>query len=108
LFSLILSVDEKSIQCEYEIKQFSEKLKDAKKEKEYKIECEEIAKIINKYNSKQNLQNSLNNLSEENIKIKNNYDNLYRKISKHSKKLSLLVKIIDELNNNLDESSEGY
>ena len=42
------------------------------------------------------------------MKIKNNYDHLYKKVNKHSKKLSLLVKIIDELNNNLEDSSEGY
>ena len=41
------------------------------------------------------------------MKIKNNHDHLYKKVSNHSKKLSLLVKIIDELNNNLDDSSEG-
>ena len=40
------------------------------------------------------------------MKIKNSYDGLFKKINKHSKRLSLLVRLIDELNNNFDEDSE--
>jgi hypothetical protein len=53
------------------------------------------------------LENNLNNLEKENEKITNNYNHLYKKMNKNSKRLSLLIKIIDELNNDIeDEVSE--
>ncbi len=53
------------------------------------------------------MENNLNNLEKENEKITNNYNNLYKKMNKNSKRLSLLLKIIDELNNDIeDELSE--
>ena len=52
------------------------------------------------------MENNLNNLIEENKKVSNNYNHLFKKMNKHSKRLSLLVKVIDELNYDIDDLSE--
>ena len=71
--------------------------------KEYKIQCEEIAKIINSYGSKEDLQEKIYTLEEDIEKIKNTDNQIMQKLDGQTKKLSLLVKLVDELKNNFNE-----
>jgi uncharacterized protein (DUF1015 family) len=45
----------------------------------------------------------IKSLEEENNRYNTNRDNLIDKINNKSKKLSLLLKLVDELKNNVDE-----
>jgi hypothetical protein len=93
-----------------EIDECEEKLIEARNEKEYKIHCEEIAKLINSYDSKQILEeysliniSQINALENENNKYINRTNNLMEKINNKSKKLSLLLKLVSELKSNTEE-----
>lgn len=86
-----------------EIHECSRNLIEARNEKEYKIQCEEIAKIINSYGSKEDLQEKIYSLEEDIEKIKNTDNQIMQKLDGQTKKLSLLVKLVDELKNNFNE-----
>jgi hypothetical protein len=86
-----------------EIHEYSRSLIEARNEKEYKIQCEEIAKIINSFGSKEDLQDKICTLEEDIEKIKNTDNQIMQKLDGQTKKLSLLVKLVDELKNNFSE-----
>jgi hypothetical protein len=93
-----------------EIEEFNTKFIQAKKDKDYKNSCEEIGKVINSYSSQTELNNQINQLDTENKKIKNSQNNIMKKISSQSKKLSLLLSLVNDLKNisNITNENVSY
>ena len=81
------------------------KLKGALEEKEYKIECEETSKIINSFRTREELGREISELQEEIQQIDNNEKVITNKLSSKKKKLSLLIKLINDLKSNSEEES---
>ncbi len=105
--SLALDTDKKVKEINNEIVEYSKKLVEAKNEKEYKIYCEEVAKIINSYNSKQKLQGEIFSLEDEIKKIKSTDDCIMDKLGTQSKRLSLLVKLVGDLRMKFEDDGDN-
>jgi hypothetical protein len=104
--SLWSKIDSQISQVKLDITDCNQNLVEARNEKEYKIQCEEVAKIINSYGSKEMLQERIYDLEEEIVKIKNTDNLIMHKLDGQTKKLTLLVKLVDELKNNFKEESD--
>ncbi len=94
------------LQINKDIIECNKNLNEAKIEKEYKINCEEVAKMINVYDSKEQLEENIRKLEEENKIIDDTDKLIMDKLNVKSGKLSLLVKLIDDLKSNFDEDLE--
>lgn len=84
----------------------SKRLVEARSEKEYKINCEEVARIINSYNTKEKLQEEIYNLEEEIARIKSNDGMIMNKLDAQSKRLSLLVKLVNDLKSKFEDDTD--
>jgi hypothetical protein len=104
--SLWSKIDSQISQVKLDITDCNQNLVEARNEKEYKIQCEEVAKIINSYGSKEMLQERIYDLEEEIVKIKNTDNVIMHKLDGQTKKLTFLVKLVDELKNNFKEGSD--
>ena len=85
-----------------EISNCNDKLLTSKKNKDYKIHCEEIAKMINNYDTKETLNTKIKSLEKENEKIINKTEKINKKLKEHSNKMALVVSLINDLKNNFD------
>lgn len=85
-----------------EISNCNEKLLTSKKNKDYKIHCEEIAKMINNYDTKETLNTKIKSLEKENEKIIKKTEKINKKLKQHSNKMALVVSLINDLKNNFD------
>ena len=85
-----------------EISNCNEKLLTSKKNKDYKIHCEEIAKMINNYDTKETLNTKIKSLEKENEKIIKKTEKINKKLKEHSNKMALVVSLINDLKNNFD------
>ena len=84
-----------------ETEELNIKLIQAKKEKDFKNTCEEIGKVINSYSPHTELNNKIKSIENENKKIISSQNAIMNKVSLESKKLSLLIKIVNDLKTNL-------
>jgi septation ring formation regulator EzrA len=84
-----------------ETEELNNKLNQAKKEKDFKNTCEEIGKVINSYSPHTELNNKINSIENDNRKIIASQNAIMNKIGMESKKLSLLLKIVNDLKTNL-------
>lgn len=105
--SLSYSLIQKADFVKKEVQESIIKLKGALEEKEYKIECEEISKIVNSYKTKEELSKEILHLQEEIQTIDNQDKMISNKLSLKKKKLSLLVKLINDLKSHSDDESEN-
>lgn len=101
--SLANETDKKVKEINVEILEYSKKLIEAKNEKEYKIYCDEVAKIINSFNTKEKLEEEIFKLELEISLIKNTDRSISEKLETQTKKLSLLVKMIHDLKSKFEE-----
>ena len=85
-----------------EISNCNEQLSTSKKNKDYKLHCEEIAKMINNFDTKETLNTKIKLLEKENEKIKNKTEKINNKLKQHSNKMALVVSLINDLKNNFD------
>ena len=73
----------------------------AKKEKDFKNTCEEIGKVINSYSPHTELNSKIKSIEGENKKIISSQNSIMNKVGLESKKINLLVKLVNDLKNNL-------
>lgn len=73
----------------------------AKKDKDFKNTCEEIGKVINSYSPHTELNSKIKSIEEENKKIISSQNSIMNKVGLESKKISLLVKLVNDLKTNL-------
>lgn len=77
------------------------KLKEVKKEKDYKLNCEEIAQVVNSYKSTDVMKAEISRLEDETERIEKQKTNLDSQMNQQAKRISLLVNLIDEINGSL-------
>ena len=100
--SITAQIDQNINSILTEISNCNDKLLTSKKNKDYKIHCEEIAKMINNYNTKETLNTKIKSLEKENEKIINKTEKINKKLKEHSNKMALVVSLINDLKNNFD------
>ena len=100
--SITAQIDQNINSILTEISNCNEKLLTSKKNKDYKIHCEEIAKMINNYDTKETLNTKIKSLEKENEKIINKTEKINKKLKEHSNKMALVVSLINDLKNNFD------
>ena len=100
--SITTQIDQNINSILTEISNCNDKLLTSKKNKDYKIHCEEIAKMINNYDTKETLNTKIKSLEKENEKIINKTEKINKKLKEHSNKMALVVSLINDLKNNFD------
>ena len=100
--SITAQIDQNINSILTEISNCNNKLLTSKKNKDYKIHCEEIAKMINNYDTKETLNTKIKSLEKENEKIINKTEKINKKLKEHSNKMALVVSLINDLKNNFD------
>ena len=100
--SITAQIDQNINSILKEISNCNDKLLTSKKNKDYKIHCEEIAKMINNYDTKETLNTKIKSLEKENEKIINKTEKINKKLKEHSNKMALVVSLINDLKNNFD------
>ena len=100
--SITAQIDQNINSILTEISNCNDKLLTSKKNKDYKIHCEEIAKMINNYDTKETLNTKIKSLEKENEKIINKTEKRHKKLKEHSNKMALVVSLINDLKNNFD------
>ena len=100
--SITAQIDQNINSILTEISNCNDKLLTSKKNKDYKIHCEEIAKMINNYDTKETLNTKIKSLEKENEKIINKTEKINKKLKEHSNKMALVVSLINDLKNNFD------
>lgn len=100
--SIATQIDHNITSILSEISNCNEKLLTSKKNKDYKIHCEEIAKMINNYDTKETLNTKIKSLEKENEKIIKKTEKINKKLKEHSNKMALVVSLINDLKNNFD------
>ena len=100
--SITAQIDQNINSILTEISNCNDKLLTSKKNKDYKIHCEEIAKMINNYDTKETLNTQIKSLEKENEKIINKTEKINKKLKEHSNKMALVVSLINDLKNNFD------
>ena len=100
--SITAQIDQNINSILTEISNCNDKLLTSKKNKDYKIHCEEIAKMINNYDTKETLNMKIKSLEKENEKIINKTEKINKKLKEHSNKMALVVSLINDLKNNFD------
>lgn len=86
----------------------NKQLNQAKEEKDYKIHCEEISKIVNGYDTQECFNEQITALEMENDLIKSKTEFIYNQIHSKANKLSLLVSLVNELQKNIEKDDEEY
>ena len=100
--SITAQIDQNINSILTEISNCNDKLLTSTKNKDYKIHCEEIAKMINNYDTKETLNMKIKSLEKENEKIINKTEKINKKLKEHSNKMALVVSLINDLKNNFD------
>ena len=100
--SITAQIDQNINSILTEISNCNDKLLTSKKNKDYKIHCEEIAKMINNYDTKETLNTKIKSLEKENEKIIKKTEKINKKLKEHSNKMALVVSLINDLKNNFD------
>ena len=90
-----------------EISEYNEKLIIAQKEKEDKIQYEEIGKIINGYDSQETLNQKINKIEKENKQILQKTKMINNKLNDESNKMALLLSLVNDLKNNFDKDIDN-
>ena len=90
-----------------EIAEYNEKLIIAQKEKEDKIQYEEIGKIINGYDSQETLNQKINKIEKENKQILQKTKMINNKLNDESNKMALLLSLVNDLKNNFDKDIDN-
>lgn len=91
-----------------DISNCNNQLSQAKEEKDYRIHCEEISKIVNKYDTQECLNGKIDTLEKENDVIKSKTELIYNQIHSKANKLSLLVSLINELQKTIEKDEDEY
>ena len=100
--SITAQIDQNINSILTEISNCNDKLLTSKKNKDYKIHCEEIAKMINNYDTKETLNTKIKSLEKKKKKIINKTEKINKKLKEHSNKMALVVSLINDLKNNFD------
>ena len=100
--SITAQIDQNINSILTEISNCNDKLLTSKKKKDYKNHSEEIAKMINNYDTKETLNTKIKSLEKENEKIINKTEKINKKLKEHSNKMALVVSLINDLKNNFD------
>lgn len=90
-----------------EIAEYNEKLLIAQKEKNDKIEYEEIGKIINGYDTQETLNQKINKVEKENKQILQKTKMINNKLNDESNKMALLLSLVNDLKNNFDKDIDN-
>jgi hypothetical protein len=90
-----------------EIAEYNEKLLIAQKEKNDKIEYEEIGKIINGYDTQETLNQKINKVEKENKQILQKTEMINNKLNVESNKMALLLSLVNDLKNNFDKDLDN-
>ena len=90
-----------------EISEYNEKLIIAQKEKNDKIEYEEIGKIINGYDTQETLNQKINKVEKENKQILQKTEMINNKLNVESNKMALLLSLVNDLKNNFDKDLDN-
>ena len=90
-----------------EIAEYNEKLLIAQKEKNDKIEYEEIGKIINEYDTQETLNQKINKVEKENKQILQKTEMINNKLNVESNKMALLLSLVNDLKNNFDKDLDN-
>ena len=90
-----------------EIAEYNEKLLIAQKEKNDKIEYEEIGKIINGYDTQETLNQKINKVEKENKQILQKTEMINNKLNVESNKMALLLSLVSDLKNNFDKDLDN-
>ena len=94
-------------QVKKEVQEGTVKLQGALQEKEYKIQCEETAKIVNSYQSRDVMNREIEGLENEITKIQSKDSLIMNKLDGQSKKMSLLVKLVNDLKSTFEGEVEN-
>ena len=90
-----------------EISEYNEKLMVAQKEKNDKIQYEEIGKIINGYDTQETLNQKINKVEKENKEILQKTEMINNKLNVESNKMALLLSLVNDLKNNFDKDLDN-
>ncbi len=90
-----------------EISEYNEKLIIAQKEKNDKIQYEEIGKIINGYDTQETLNQKINKVEKENKEILQKTELINNKLNVESNKMALLLSLVNDLKNNFDKDLDN-
>ena len=90
-----------------EIAEYNEKLLIAQKEKNDKIQYEEIGKIINGYDTQETLNQKINKVEKENKQILQKTEMINNKLNVESNKMALLLSLVNDLKNNFDKDLDN-
>ena len=90
-----------------EISKYNEKLILAQKEKDDKIQYEEIGKIINKIDTQEILNKKINKVADENKRILQKTEMINNKLNCESNKMALLLSLVNDLKNNFDKDIDN-
>ena len=90
-----------------EISEYNEKLIIAQKEKNDKIQYEEIGKIINGYDTQETLNQRINKVEKENKEILQKTELINNKLNVESNKMALLLSLVNDLKNNFDKDLDN-
>ena len=90
-----------------EISEYNEKLIIAQKEKNDKIQYEEIGKIINGYDTQETLNQKINKVEKENKEILQKTEMINNKLNVESNKMALLLSLVNDLKNNFDKDLDN-
>ena len=90
-----------------EISKYNEKLILAQKEKDDKIQYEEIGKIINKIDTQEILNKKINKVADENKQILQKTEMINNKLNCESNKMALLLSLVNDLKNNFDKDIDN-
>jgi hypothetical protein len=90
-----------------EISKYNEKLILAQKEKDDKIQYEEIGKIINKIDTQEILNQKINKVADENKRILQKTEMINNKLNCESNKMALLLSLVNDLKNNFDKDIDN-
>ena len=90
-----------------EISKYNEKLILAQKEKDDKIQYEEIGKIINKIDTQEILNQKINKVADENKQILQKTEMINNKLNCESNKMALLLSLVNDLKNNFDKDIDN-
>ena len=104
--SLLDEISRNSEIIKKEITECVKKLLEAKNEKEYKMHFEEIARVINSYDTKEVLQERIYILEDEIRRIRETEELIINKIQDKSKKLNLLIRLVNDLKSDFEGDLE--
>ena len=101
-----MMINEKTSQLLHEITQCKDMLRTSEEHKLYQIQCEQVAKKVNQYDSLDIIGMKIAALNKDNQSIINKTEKINQTMKEHISKIEEMINILNDIKNNKDNDIE--